>query len=95
MPCEWLQGPNGSVIHLHTRGGRKKQCPFCKRGWVSKLCDFPVGHGKTCDAEMCVDCTTTVGHQNTEIGGGLKRMNDTVDLCPIHKGQPFPEPEAA
>ena len=93
MPCEWLQGPNGSVIHLHTSGGRKKQCTFCKKGWVSKLCDYPVGHGKTCDAGMCDRCTTTLGRQDTPLAPGSKfvRPNDTIDVCPIHKGKPFPE----
>jgi hypothetical protein len=85
MPCEWLQGPNGETIHLNYGRTRRKQCPFCKDGWVSKLCDFPIGQGRTCDAGMCPACVTTVGRQNTEIGGGLKRMNDTVDLCPIHR----------
>jgi hypothetical protein len=93
MPCEWLSGPGGSVIHInYGRGGRKKQCPFCKKGHVEKLCDFPIGHGKTCDAGMCSHCATTLGRQTTDIGSGFKRLNDTKDVCPIHnKGQPVPE----
>ncbi len=93
MPCEWIKGPNGEVIHINRgrSGGKKKPCPFCKRGLVSKLCDYPVGSGKTCDAEMCDQCKTTLGSQETEFAPGFKRMNDTLDVCPIHKGQPFPE----
>lgn len=96
MPCEWLQSPDGTVIHINRgRGGKRKVCPFCKRGKVEKLCDFPLGHGRTCDAEMCAQCATQKGHQHTEIGGGFKRLDDTIDVCPIHASQPFPMEEAA
>jgi hypothetical protein len=80
MPCEWIKDEKtGAIIHINRgRGGKKKTCPFCKRGSVSKLCDFPVGNGKTCDAEMCDQCATLRGHY-------------TVDVCPIHKSQAFPE----
>jgi hypothetical protein len=96
MPCEWLKDEKtGAVIHINRGrgGGKKKLCPFCKKGWVSKLCDFPVGNGKTCDAEICDQCATNRGYQNTPYGKGtdLVRLNDTVDVCPIHKDQPFPE----
>jgi hypothetical protein len=95
MPCEWLKDEKtGTVIHINRgRGGKKKPCPFCKRGWVSKLCDYPIGNGKTCDAEICDRCATQLGHQNTPYGEGtsLVRLNDTIDVCPIHKGQPMAE----
>lgn len=94
MPCEWLKGPNGSVIHLNVARGRKKKCPFCKIGIVSKLCDYPVGNGKTCDAEMCDGCKRTLGYQETEFAPGFKKPNDTIDVCPIHRSQPFPKKEA-
>lgn len=92
MPCEWLKGPDGSVIHINRgRGrGKAKTCPFCKRGRVEKLCDFPIGNGKTCDAEMCSQCATQRGHQDIDLGHGFKRLNDTIDVCPLHKSQPFP-----
>lgn len=95
MPCEWLKGPGGSTIHINRSGGRKKECPFCRKGWVSKLCDFPIGHGKTCDAPMCDACATRMGRQETQLGGGFSRPNDTKDFCPIHKGQPEPSEAAA
>lgn len=97
MPCEWLEGPGGTVMHINRRGGspgRLMKCKFCNRNYREahgKLCDFPVGNGKTCDAAMCPDCATTLGAQKTDIGGGFKRLNDTRDVCPIHKGQPWPE----
>src|ERR1700677_5238572 len=78
---------DGIVIHVNRGrgGGRKKKCPFCKRGDVSKLCDFPVQHGKTCDAAMCDSCATTLRSQETDLGHGLTKLNDTYDVCPIHK----------
>lgn len=95
MPCEWLKDEaTGAVIHINCgRGKKAKPCPFCKVRPVSKLCDFPVGNGKTCDAEMCDHCATLRGHQNTPYGEGstLVRLNDTVDVCPIHKTQEMPD----
>jgi hypothetical protein len=95
MPCDWLKGPNGAVIHINRgrSGERKKLCPFCKRGQVAKLCDFPLGDGKTCDAEMCDHCASTRGGQHTDIGGGFTKLNDTLDYCPKHKHQ-TPQKEA-
>jgi hypothetical protein len=90
MPCEWLKSDDGTIIHINRGRGKKKTCPFCKRGTVSKLCDFPVGNGKTCDAEMCDQCATRKGFQDTPLAPGLKRINDTVDVCPIHKNQEMP-----
>jgi succinate dehydrogenase/fumarate reductase-like Fe-S protein len=40
---------------------------------VSKLCDFPVAKGKTCDAGMCGSCATNIGPDQ--------------DYCPTHKDQ--------
>ena len=93
MPCSWYKTADGTVIHVnHGRGGgRKKKCPFCKREDVEKLCDFPVGNGKTCDAEICRRCSTTIGTQNLEIAAGFTKMGETVDVCPIHRNQQFPK----
>jgi hypothetical protein len=46
---------------------------------------FPVGNGRTCDAEMCNNCARMLGSQDTEISGGMKRLGDTIDVCPIHR----------
>jgi len=89
MPCEWLKGPNGEVIHINRGRTRAKQrtCKFCKAIYTEgKLCDFPVGNDRTCDAEMCNRCARTLGRGDVPIGGGLKRINDTIDVCPIHRG---------
>jgi hypothetical protein len=36
---------------------------------------------------MCDDCAKTLGRQHTEIGNGIKKLNDTIDVCPIHREQ--------
>ena len=87
MPCEWYKMADGTVVHVNRgRGSRKMTCKFCNQRYSEgKLCDFPVEHGKTCDAEMCNDCARTIGRQHAEIGHGMKRLNDTIDVCPIHR----------
>lgn len=91
MGCEWLKTDDGMVIHMRVsnQGGKKKRCPFCKTGKVSKLCDYPLieGEGRTCDAEMCDACSRTLGRGDARIGPGLSRINDTLDVCPLHRGQ--------
>lgn len=91
MPCEWLKHKDGTVIHLNVGrgGGKKKLCPFCKTGRVSKLCDYPLidGNGKTCDAEMCDRCARTLGSGEVRISEELSRLNDTIDVCPLHRGR--------
>lgn len=87
MPCEWLKTNDGVVMHVNRgRGGKKKPCPFCKTGRVSKECDYPIGNGKTCDAEMCDGCARTLGRQDVKLTSGLTRLNDTWDVCPNHRG---------
>jgi hypothetical protein len=88
MPCEWIKTPDGTVIHVNrTRSRVSLVCRFCKSKYAEgKLCDFPIGPGKTCDAPMCNGCATMTGTQATDMGNGLKKLNDTVDYCPIHKG---------
>ena len=91
MPCEWYE-KDGVIIHVN-RGrspGRMMKCRFCNLSYRradGKLCDFPIGEGRTCDAEMCRSCARTLGKQATDAGGGLKRLNDTIDVCPDHRGK--------
>ena len=92
MPYEWLKTDDGAVIHIHTsRSGKKQICKFCNQRPVSKLCAWPVEHGKTCDAGVCDDCVRTLGYQDVKIAEGLTRLNDTWDVCPIHRGLPRPQ----
>ena len=88
-PCEWLRRPDGSVIHINrSRGNKRMKCPFCGASYNrddGKLCDFPVGEGRTCDAQMCSSCARTLGRQETERAAGFKKLNDTIDVCPKHR----------
>lgn len=90
MPCEWYKMPDGTVMHVN-RGhstGPKRICKFCGQKYrEGKLCDFPVGNGRTCDAQMCGGCARTLGAQNSDVGNGMKRLGDTIDVCPIHRGK--------
>jgi hypothetical protein len=92
MPREWLKGPNGENIHLNMERGRGKmmKCKFCRENYrqnEGKLCDFLVGNGKTCDAEMCGACARTLGVQRTKVCDIGHTRSDTIDVCPIHRDQ--------
>lgn len=57
---------------------KPKSCSVCKRKTrESKLCDFRMGAGKTCDAVLCQACAT-----HTE---------PDTDLCPTHAHMLTPE----
>ena len=90
MPCEWLKTADGTVMHInrgHSRGP-KRHCKFCGSHYYGgKLCDFPVGESRTCDAQMCNECARTLGRGEVQIGAGMTRLNDTIDVCPIHRGK--------
>lgn len=87
MPCEWYKTENGGVIHVNRgRSGGKQVCQFCRQHYRDgKLCDFPIGDGKTCDAAMCAGCSRTLGTQNIQVTHGLQRLGDTIDVCPNHR----------
>ena len=96
MPCEWYEGPNGTTLHIN-RGrspGRLMKCKFCGYNYrqnEGKLCDFPVGEEKTCDAAMCKSCAVTLGGQRTKLGSTEFTRADSVDVCPIHRSAVFRE----
>lgn len=72
MPCEHRDG-----MIICSRGRRTPPCKFCQANGSfkpsTKLCDFPVGEGKTCDAPICDRHATSVGPNQ--------------DYCPVHKGK--------
>ncbi len=70
--CEHIKFADGSVaIICGVRRGTPAKCQFCRRRPHTKLCDFDIGNGKTCDARMCDSCTTNVGPNR--------------DYCPAHR----------
>lgn len=63
---------DGVKAFVRTKG-RRSVCRFCGNQFVTKLCYFPTGKGRTCDAGMCDKCATPIAHE--------------VDYCPTHKHQ--------
>lgn len=57
-------------------GPRPIKCRWCSNTHT-KLCDYPAGRGKTCNAPLCED------HADHVEGKDL-------DYCPIHKDKPRP-----
>jgi hypothetical protein len=70
MPCSVVKVGDSYAIVTHARQPRRR-CRFCAHGLVERLCDFPLGPGKTCDEGMCSQCAT--------------RMGADLDYCPRHK----------
>lgn len=69
MPCTPFRDSNGSVIGIICSKGTGKKCYKCGYPMTS-LCDYPIGHGNTCDHPMCNRCKKTIG--------------DDIDVCPEH-----------
>jgi hypothetical protein len=76
MTCEIVHDSQSGINIFVCGRSRRQTCKFCHQGYVSKLCDFPVAKGKTCDAGMCTKCATSIAHE--------------VDYCPTHKHQAPP-----
>lgn len=61
-----------------SREPARLHCKFCcgigrPNVPATKLCDYPLGRGRTCDAPLCDRHATRVGENNDN------------DRCPIHK----------
>lgn len=67
MKCSTLRIGGHAVIACGPK--RIEACVRC-RAPASKLCDWKIGNGKTCDATVCDSHATSVG--------------DDKDLCPKH-----------
>lgn len=72
MACEkYHTGSPGGFIFVCSRGKRQ---PKCRCGFTAtRLCDWKVGGGRTCDAPMCPRCS----HEPVE----------GKDLCPTHAAE--------
>lgn len=64
--------PDGTVAIVKMANKPRKRCA-CGH-WASRLCDFELSSGKTCDRNICASCATRVGPDR--------------DLCPQHKEVP-------
>lgn len=74
MACKWVKLPDGGFAHLKLAGGRRpKPCSVCG-GPGGRLCDFPLGGGKTCDASLCSKCAVPIA--------------PNVEFCPHHPKRP-------
>ncbi len=71
MPCEVenIDGTNFVICH-RGGGGSGQRCRYCERS-STRLCDFEVASGQTCDVPMCDFCT--------------HRADRTVDYCQEHR----------
>ena len=56
MTCYTIQTDDGPIFICGDLG------PHCECGGVNTvLCDFPVGHDKTCDRKLCERCAHLIG----------------------------------
>lgn len=60
MPCSMIRLADGTVCYVKHSAPRRQKCRFCAR-WSTKLCDFPMGNGKTCNAPCCSEHSVSVG----------------------------------
>lgn len=74
MTCHRIDLPGGGFAIACTRGPRRKSAPclYCTAPHT-KLCDYEVAPGKTCDRKLCDRCAVHVGPNR--------------DLCPDHAKQ--------
>lgn len=69
MACEFFRSDDGKVVGVMCSRGPKKRCVYCGKP-MTKLCDYPLEDGKTCDVPMCSACATHIG--------------DDLDVCRKH-----------
>lgn len=56
-PCIPFRGSDGKISgFLCGPRHMSRSCAYCSRVHT-KLCDFKMGPGKTCDAPLCTSCT--------------------------------------
>jgi hypothetical protein len=69
MPCRTVGFANGKFAIVCGGRSRSKPCSVCGKPG-DKLCDFPMGGGKTCDKPLC--------------GGCAVHTEPDTDVCPKH-----------
>ena len=74
MGCNTIRDDEGRVMAIICSRDSRDKCKDCGR-LCTKLCDFPLANGKTCDRKMCDDHSV---NQSPEI-----------DFCLIHSRIPW------
>ncbi|MFW9872546.1 MAG: hypothetical protein ACFFG0_05535 [Candidatus Thorarchaeota archaeon] len=71
MPCIPLKSKDGFIkgFMCFSKGTKVEVCKICGT-FADKLCDYPIGKGKTCDIALCKE--------------HAKRIGINLDLCPVH-----------
>lgn len=74
MPCIIMKDEKGKPLGFICLGKKlqRRPCKYCSKPHT-KLCDFPISPGITCDAKLC-DLHAVPAGKNK-------------DLCPDHKGK--------
>lgn len=72
-----LEG-GGYMIVCHSGADPRKKCVVCGVKGADRLCDWPMGDGKTCDRVLCRRCA-----QRPAPVFGKPDMGE-VDYCPEH-----------
>ena len=77
--CEHVELENGGYMILcHSGPDPRAKCVVCGVKGADRLCDWPVGNGKTCDRPLCRRCAR---HPVPEFG---KEESADTDYCPEH-----------
>lgn len=61
MKCQTVKIGDGFAVVCGSRKGMSTVCQRCQRLDATRLCDFPIGEGKTCDKALCIGCTIRIG----------------------------------
>lgn len=56
MPCHLTYDKEGNLVSARCSFGKPKRCHYCRRP-SSKLCDFKLRGGRTCDLPVCESCS--------------------------------------
>lgn len=72
MACQIINDKKLGKIHICGAHEELKEPPICRKcsAMADKLCDYPVGHEKTCDVPLC--------------GEHVVNITGDIDYCPEH-----------
>ena len=71
MTCKWTDLPDGTrIVMCGWRPERQPRCAECRGQKATKLCDFPVAAGVTCDRNLCDRCAVQIGRVDARLSPG-------------------------